>query len=209
MWIQELWSEFLLKLIRTPWILRFFFCVFLSPFVSFLWLHKRLQIGYGKFFRQNTTPFSGCGDFPENPCGLNLPFQSAGLPLPRERIRRAFWNTCEGSRSDCNQVGMPTFLTNPKNENFECCWMCERGNIQQEWMLTVCQWTEKSRDGKPMKQVCIGMDGQMLAICRAIPTYSCGDCLSADNSLYLSRRTCYDARNTECCMPECFSICSS
>ena len=36
-----------------------------------------------------------------------------------------------------------------------------------------------------------------------------GDCPSADNSLYLSRRTRYDARNTECCMPECFSISSS
>ena len=32
-----------------------------------------------------------------------------------------------------------------------------------------------------------------------------GDCLIADNSLYLPRRTCYDARNTECCMPDCFS----
>ena len=32
-----------------------------------------------------------------------------------------------------------------------------------------------------------------------------GDCLIADNSLYLPRRTCYDARNTECCMPGCFS----
>ena len=41
-----------------------------------------------------------------------------------------------------------------------------------------------------MKQVCIGRDGQMLVICLAHPTYSCGDCLSADNSLYLSRRTC-------------------
>ena len=39
-----------------------------------------------------------------------------------------------------------------------------------------------------MKQVCIGMDGQMLAICRAIPTYSCGDCPSADNSPCLSLR---------------------
>jgi hypothetical protein len=33
--------------------------------------------------------------------------------------------------------------------------------------------------------------------------------LIADNSLYFSRRTYYDARNTECCMPECFSVCSS
>ena len=40
-----------------------------------------------------------------------------------------------------------------------------------------------------MKQVYIGRDGQMLAICLALPTYSCGDCPSADNSLYLSRRT--------------------
>ena len=32
-----------------------------------------------------------------------------------------------------------------------------------------------------------------------------GDCLIADNSLYLPRRTCYDARNTECCMPDSFS----
>ena len=32
-----------------------------------------------------------------------------------------------------------------------------------------------------------------------------GDCLIADNSLYLPRRTFYDARNTECCMPDCFS----
>ena len=34
-------------------------------------------------------------------------------------------------------------------------------------------------------------------------------CPSADDSLYFSRRTCYDARNTECCMPGCFSYCSS
>ena len=40
-----------------------------------------------------------------------------------------------------------------------------------------------------MKQVYIGRDRQMLAICLALPTYSCGDCPSADNSLYLSRRT--------------------
>ena len=40
------------------------------------------------------------------------------------------------------------------------------------------------------EQVCIGRDGQMLVICPALPTYSCGDCLSAGNSLYLSRRTC-------------------
>ena len=40
-----------------------------------------------------------------------------------------------------------------------------------------------------MKQVCIGRDGQMDTICLALPTYSCGDCPSADDSLYLSRRT--------------------
>ena len=39
---------------------------------------------------------------------------------------------------------------------------------------------------QPMKQVCIGRDGQMLVICLALPTYSCGDCPSADNSLCLS-----------------------
>ena len=37
-----------------------------------------------------------------------------------------------------------------------------------------------------MKQVCIGRDGQMLVNCQAHPTYSCGDCPSADNSLCLS-----------------------
>ena len=37
-----------------------------------------------------------------------------------------------------------------------------------------------------MKQVYIGRDRQMLAICLALPTYSCGDCPSADNSLCLS-----------------------
>ena len=39
-----------------------------------------------------------------------------------------------------------------------------------------------------MKQVCIGRDGQMLVICQTLPTYSCGDCPSADNSLCLSLR---------------------
>ena len=67
----------------------------------------------------------------------------------------------------------------------------------------------ESGNGKPKKQVYIGRDGQMLVICPALPMYSCGACPSADTSLYLSRRTCYDARNTECWMPECFSFSSS
>ena len=53
-------------------------------------------------------------------------------------------------------------------------------------MGTIWQWTEKSGNGKPKKQVYIGRDGQMLVICPALPTYSCGDCQSADNSLCLS-----------------------
>ena len=57
-------------------------------------------------------------------------------------------------------------------------------------MGAIWQWTEKSGNGKPKKQVYIGRDGQMLVICPAHPMYSCGDCPSAGNSLYLSRRTC-------------------
>ena len=104
--IQELWSEFLLNQIRTPWILRFF-CVFLSPFVSFLWLHQRLQIGYGKFFRQNTTP-----------CGVEI--------FPKTLVAWTFHSNlrvylCHGNvsngrteipakvhGSDCNQVACPS-----------------------------------------------------------------------------------------------------
>ena len=48
------------------------------------------------------------------------------------------------------------------------------------------QWLEKSRDGKPIRQVYIGRDGQMVSICPSLTTYSCGACLIADNYLYLS-----------------------
>ena len=180
--IQELWSEFLLNQIRTPWILRFF-CVFLSPFVSFLWLHQRLQIGYGKFFRQNTTP-----------CGVEI--------FPKTHVAWTFHSNlqvylCHGNvsngrteipakvhGSDCNQVACPSSWQRLRKREF---WMLKseykKGDIEKEHP---CQWTKKSRDGKPMKQVCIGRDGQMLVNCQAHPTYSCGDCPSADNSQCLS-----------------------
>lgn len=50
----------------------FFFCVFLSPFVRSCGSLKGSRIGFAKFFRRNTTPFSGRGDFPETPWGLKL-----------------------------------------------------------------------------------------------------------------------------------------
>ena len=58
----------------------------------------------------------------------------------------------------------------------------------RKWIDSVV-WTLKSRDSKPIKQVCIGTDRQMFIICLALPTHSCGDCPPANNSLYLSRRT--------------------
>ena len=84
-----------------------FFCVFLSPFVSFLWLYQRLQIGYGKFFRQNTTP-----------CGVEI--------FPKTLVVWTFHSNlrfylCHGNvsngrteipakvhGSDCNQVACPS-----------------------------------------------------------------------------------------------------
>ena len=50
----------------------FFFCVFLSPFVRSCGSLKGSRIGFAKFFRRNTTPLSGRGDFPETPWGLKL-----------------------------------------------------------------------------------------------------------------------------------------
>jgi hypothetical protein len=50
----------------------FFFCVFLSPFVRSCGSIKGSRIGFAKFFRRNTTPFSGRGDFPETLQGLKL-----------------------------------------------------------------------------------------------------------------------------------------
>ena len=86
--------------------------------------------------------------------------------------------------SDCNQVACPSSWQRLRKREF---WMLKseykKGDIEKEHP---CQWTKKSRDGKPMKQVCIGRDGQMLVNCQAHPTYSCGDCPSADNSQCLS-----------------------
>lgn len=58
----------------------------------------------------------------------------------------------------------------------------------------------ESMDGKPMKQVCIRMNGQMTFICPPFPMYSCGDCLLAYNSLYFSLRqwTMQEIRNVVC-----------
>jgi hypothetical protein len=50
----------------------FFLCVFLSPFVRSCGSLKGSRIGFAKFFRRNTTPFSGRGDFPETLQGLKL-----------------------------------------------------------------------------------------------------------------------------------------
>ena len=140
--IQELWSEFLLNQIRTPWILRFF-CVFLSPFVSFLWLHQRLQIGFGKFFRQNTTP-CGVEIFPKTlvawTCHSNL------------RVYLCHGNVSNGRTeipakvrgSDCNQVACPSSGNAWENESFWC--LCFR-NAWYKKKTDSRQWTEKSRDG--------------------------------------------------------------
>ena len=38
-------------------------------------------------FSGKILPLYGCGDFPGNPCGLNLTFQDAGLPLPQDTYR--------------------------------------------------------------------------------------------------------------------------
>lgn len=62
----------------------------------------------------------------------------------------------------------------------------------------------ESMDGKPMKQVCIRMNGQMIFISPPFPMYSCGDLpISIQLSVFL-HSSMDDARNTECCMLTAF-----
>ena len=202
--IQELWSEFLLNQIRTPWILRFF-CVFLSPFVSFLWLYQRLQIGYGKFFRQNTTP-----------CGVEI--------FPKTHVAWTFHSNlrvylCHGNvsngrteipakvhGSDCNQVACPPSGNAWENESFEC----QRVNTRTAYWKGTPLIMNREKQGQQAHETSVPRKGRTNA-CHLPGTSDVllwGLPISRQLSMSLPL-TVGEEKDMECWMPECFSVSSS
>ena len=98
-------SEFLLLKSELRESFVFFTCFYCRLFRSCGFIKGR-RLDSASFFGKILPP-CGCGDFPENPCGLNLPFQDAGLPLPLERIKRAFRNTMRRFAGGFQASGSP------------------------------------------------------------------------------------------------------
>ena len=95
----------------------------MNPSFFFAYFYRRLfrscgfqegRIADKTSFSGKILPLRGCGDFPGNPCGLNLTFQDAGLPLPQDTYRTGVLEIhCEGSR-----FGFPSSRLAPQEGSF-------------------------------------------------------------------------------------------
>ena len=197
-WVSCLWP-----ICMNRWTCHFFCVCPVAVVVSFRRLHQGHEEGYTSF-SWKILPRNGRGDFLRKTWRAIIMCPYLCRPKRKDRDRTG---KSGNSRQEQHILGWNSAFRLCGDADDSLLWDNVKMDLSE--YETVCQRVEKSWDGKPIRQVCIEREGQMFTICRAIPTYSCGACLIADNSLYFSRRTCYDARNTECCMPGCFSYCSS
>ena len=182
-----------------------FFCVFLSPFVSFLWLHQRLQIGYGKFFRQNTTP-CGVEIFPKTlvvwTCHSNLRFYLCHGNVSNGRTEIP----AKVHGSDCNQVACPLPGNAWENESSGC----QRVNTRTAYWKGTPLIMNREKQGQQAHETSVPRKGRTNA-CHLPGTSDVllwGLPISRQLSMSLPL-TVGEEKDMECCMPECFSVSSS
>ena len=144
-----------------------------SSSIGYLWYtdkHRVLLVS--RFFRQNTTP-----------CGVEI--------FPKTLVAWTFHSNLRVYLCHGNVSNGRTEIPAKVRGRIAIKWLAHLLAMPEKtWVLDTRvlekhgtrrktgsrQWTEKSRDGKPIKQVCIGRDGQMFIICLALLMHSCGDC---------------------------------
>lgn len=157
-----------------------------ESFVFFAYFYRRLfrSCGSIKGCRLDSASFFGkilplaVWRFSRKPLWLELSIPICGFTFATGTYLTGVLKYLRRFAVGLQSSGLPTSLAKPKRQttvlDAKECVFKKRLAARRE--VDIVQWTEKSRDGKPVKQVCIRRDGQMFIICLALPMHSCGDC---------------------------------